>query len=67
MDTIRKFKVKKLNRYDAVRLIKEFNGIKSFSGKIMRGGSNQTSSYRDEDFKLKVIECINCREDSVLV
>ena len=67
MDNIRKFKVKNLNKYDAVRLIKEFNGIKSFSGKIMRGGSNQASSYRDENFKLKLINCIDCREDSVLV
>ena len=66
MNNIKKFKKKSLNKHIALRIVKEFNGIKSFKGRMI-GGSNANTSYRDENFNLKIIECIDCREDGILV
>jgi len=64
MKSNKNFKKKYINKHTALRLLKGFNGINSFSRSIMTGGSGNNDPYRDENHKLKILEdCVDCRDD----
>ena len=67
MKSIKKYQNKNIDKYVALRLMREFNGLNSFKINRMVGGSSNSDSYRDENNELKIVDCIDCREDDVLV
>jgi hypothetical protein len=58
-----------INKFAAIKFIKEFNSINSIVQNRQKGGGGVilNTNYRDNDGNLIIFDCIDCREDNLLV